>query len=533
MKRIIVIAAAFMLGLSATAQTLDQGVKMYNYKKYKSAKAVLEPMAATNAQANYYLGLTQLKMGDVAAAQATFAKYPEDFANISGTARVAFANKDVAKGMQIAKDLAAKAKKKDWQPQKYAADAITYSEGGDYQQAITWYKDVLTKNADNVDARIGLGDAFRKVPGGGGEAMNNYESITDKNANNSLAFSRIGDLWYEARNYQSALENYGKAKTADSTNPLPYKALADANARAGRYKAALENSQRYLELSDNTPEDQIDYVRALYLAKSYCDAATKAKEIMSKQQLTPALNTEMYGILGFSQADCGDSVEALKNLRVYFATQKPEQLTPAAYIQFGKLFLKLNMIDTAAYYYTKGIGSDTSRNKTDVYRDIAEAFKAKKEYCKSAEWYDNLIKANPGTQAQDYAYRAIWYFYCNDLGKAMTAATEFGTKYPEQASAFYWQGRIAAAIDSNVTTGGAEPHFIKWLGMVGPTYDKKNDLKIAYQYLVWYYFNKKDKENLTVYKNKLREIDPKDRNLLDIEEAEKAPATAPKKPKAK
>ena len=132
----------------------------------------------------------------------------------------------MGKGMQIARDLAAKSKRKEWQAEKYAADAITYTQGGDYQQAVSWYKDVLTKNADDAGTHIGLGDALRKIPGGGGDAMTNYEAVTEKDAKNSLAFTRIGDLWYEAKNYESALENYGKAKDEDNTNPLPYKSLA-------------------------------------------------------------------------------------------------------------------------------------------------------------------------------------------------------------------------------------------------------------------------------------------------------------------
>jgi tetratricopeptide (TPR) repeat protein len=381
-----------------------------------------------------------------------------------------------------------------------------------------------------MSTHIGIGDAYRKVPGGGGEAMTNYEFVTEKDAKNSLAYSRIGDLWYDARNYQSALDNYAKAKEADASNPLPYKSLADAYSRSGRYKLALENIKQYLTLSDNTMDDQIDYARILYLAQSYCDAATNAKQILNNQ-LSPAGTTEMYGILGFSQAECGDSIEAMKNIRTYFAMQNPKNITPGAYIQYGKLLLKLNMLDSAGYYYTKGIAGDTAQNKTDVYRQIAEAFKSKKEYCKSAEWYNNLIKANPSTQAGDYAWRSIMYYYCKDYTNGMASATDFATKHPDQPSAIYWQGRIQMAVDSEATTGSAEQYFIKWLAMPG---DKKpNDLKGAYTYLMYYYFHKGDKENLTVYKEKIRAIDPKDRSLMEIEEAEKAPAAKPTKTKTK
>jgi len=528
---LIVLAIAFSINANAQ-QTLDNGIKMYNYKKWQSAERILEPLAATDPKANYYLGLCYLESGNPSQANTLFLKYPDDPANISGTARVAFANKNVAKGMQIAKDLAAKSRKKEWQEEKYAADAIAFTDGGDYQQAVSWYKDVLTKTND-ADVHIGLGDVYRKIPGGAGDAMTNYEDITEKDPKNSLAFSRIGDTWYEARNYPSALDNYDKAKNADPTNPLPYKSLADAYYRSGNYQKALENMKKYMELSDNSPADLFYEDGLLYQAKSYCDAVNLSKTLLP-QQTDPAKKTELYGILGFSQAECGDSTEALKNIRTYFQMQAPTKITPGAYIQFGKLFLKLGMLDSAGVYYTKGISGDTAQNKTDIYRQIAEAFKAKKDYCKSAEWYNNLVVANPATQQLDYFWRGYMYYYCGgDYTKSLKSFEEFENKYPDSNPAIYWHARAGAAIDSEAKTGTAVPDFTKWLDKVGPNYDKKNDMKIAYEYLLFYYYNTKDKDNVKIYKEKLSAIAPDDSLLKQIEDAEKAESAPRKAPKTK
>ncbi len=535
MKKGITMIAALVLTISATAQqTVADGIKMYNYKKYQSAERILEPLAAGNVQANYYLGLAYLETGDAAKANATFTKFPEDPANISGTARVAFANKDVAKGTQIAKDLAAKTKKKEWVPEKFAADAIAYSEGGDYHQAIVWYTDVLTKT-DDADVHIGIGDAYRKVAGGGGDAMNNYEHVTEKDAKNSLGFTRIGDLWYEAHNYQSALDNYAKAKDADNTNPLPYKSLADAYARSGNFPKSLENMKTYMQLSDNTLTDKIYYAGIQYEAQSFCDAAKYAGDMLnnSGSQLTKDQIIELTGIEGYSEASCGDSVKALKDLRTYFQMQNPSKIKPGDYIQMGKLFLKLDQLDSAGYYYNKGIAGDTAQNKTDIYRQVAEGFRLKKEWCKSAEWYNNMVKANPNTQPLDYFYRGYTYYYCRTYDAALSSFKEFETKYPDQPSASYWVAKSQAAIDSDATNGTANDAFIKWLGVVGPDYykaggAKKSDQKTAYEYLLAVAFNKKDKEKLKEYEDKLREIDPDDTVLKQIEDAEKS-GNAPKK----
>jgi tetratricopeptide (TPR) repeat protein len=526
-RKVMMMLIAMVFSIGAVAQSVQDGIKMYNYEKFQSAERILSPLAATDPLANYYLGLCYIQDGDAAKASATFAKYPEDIANISGNARVAFTNKEVAKGMQIAKDLAAKSRKKEWQAEKYAADAITYTQGGDYNQAIFWYKDVQTKNPDDASTHIGLADALRKIPGGGGDAMTNYESVTEKDAKNSLAFSRIGDLWYEAKNYQSALDNYGKAKDADATNPLPYKALARAFGSSGKYKQGLDNIQKYYDLSDKTPADKINYMEAEFLAQSYCDAVKMSKDMIN--DITDMeKKTELYGILGFSEAQCGDSLDAIKNIRIWLSRRDKSKILPSDYVNVGKLFLKMGQLDSAVAYYNKGIAGDTGQNKTDIYRQIAEAFKSKKDYCNSAAWYDNLVKANPETQPADYAWRGIMFYYCHDYDKAMKAYNDFAAKYPTQPSIPYWQGRIAEAIDSDATSGAAVPYFMKWFEIIGPNYEKPNEEKGPYEYLIYYFYNKKDKENMNLYKEKLRAIDPNDKALKDLEEMEKA-ANAPKK----
>ncbi|MBC7554044.1 MAG: tetratricopeptide repeat protein [Taibaiella sp.] len=534
MKKLMIITAAASLAIGAFAQqpTVESGIKLYNYKKYNSAQKALTPLSVKDAKANYYLGLAYLDAGSATKANYQFQKYPDDPANISGTAMVAFASKDAAKGMQIAKDLAAKAKKKEFMPMLYAAKALTYSDGADLQQAIQWYKDVLTKDPNNVEAHLGLGDTYRKMTGGGGEAMNNYEAITEKDAKNSLVLSRIGDLWYEARNYSSAVEFYDKAKNADSTNPLPYYSLSQAYWRSGQFDKSLTNIRKYISISDNTISDQVNFVEILYLAKANCEAAKLAQELMT-QEVPADKKISLTGILGFAQADCGDSIEAQKNLKQYFALQKPKAITPGAYIEYGKLWLKLNNLDSASFYYLKGIEGDTAKNKTDIYRQIAEAYRMKKEYCRSGEWYDNLIKSNPATQPLDHFWCVVMYYYCKDWKSAIPAAQRFEEKYPDQASSTYWRARVLAAVDSEAATGAAEPYFASWIEKIGAEADKKEkkaDVTKAYQYLLLYNYNKKDKEKTKLYMDKLRSVDANDGLLKQIEDVEKSPAApAPKK----
>src|SRR5690606_26031967 len=133
----------------------------------------------------------------------------------------------------------------------------------------------------NALLHIGLGDAYLTLQTGGGEAMNNYEAAVEKGTHNSLAYSRIGYLWYVAQNYEKALESYNMAKDADPSNPLPYRDLAQAYQRSGRFENALSNIESYLAKSDQTTNDQITYANLLYLAKKYPEAEAKMEELLT------------------------------------------------------------------------------------------------------------------------------------------------------------------------------------------------------------------------------------------------------------
>lgn len=481
---------------------------MYRYERYESAKRILAPLAGSNPVANYYLGLAELNLGNVEAAKTTFAKYPDNNANISGTIRIAFLNGDQAGAMQMANNLADKARRKDVEPYKYAADAVAYgvsqSKGGDIQKAIEWYKKAA-ENADNSELRIAMGDAYKLLSSGGGEAMNNYEKAVEKDANNSLAYSRIGKLWYEAKNYKLALENYEKAKNADTENPLPYCELADAYSYVGNYDLSKQNLEKCLNLSDRTLEDQKKYMNVLYLSKDYAGAAAKAQELMGKGMNDPRI----AGLLGFSQLELKDSANALKNARVFITQTDPKKIYPVDYRNYGKIFLMNNMPDSADYYFAKATTVDTSANKSDAYRANAELIREARDWELSAKWYKKLITEYPqDAQAIDYFYYGVTYYYAHHYDEASKAFEEMETKFPDQPSATYWRGRAAAAIDSDAKNGNAVPHYEKWLGLQTEGLKRSNsDLMQAYQYLAIYYYNK---ENFTESEKYIAEIEKLD-----------------------
>ncbi len=509
-KAALLCFSAAMLAFSAGAQSLDEGIKMVNYERYTTAEKTLEPLAAGNALANYYLGLAYLGEDRVDDAKKAFEKFPDDAANKAGLARVAFKNKNTTEAMAIATAVAGTAKKRNWEPLVYAADAINYG-GGDAMQAIGYYEEAVKKGVDNVALRIGLGDAYLRINGGGGKAMDNYEKAVAMDPKNSLGYSRIGKLWYDARNYNDALTNYEKAKNADPSNPLPYNDLANAYFNVGKYELAKENIEEYLKLSDQSCDDKIRYANILFLAKDYDKAIAKMQEVIGSCASKPY----MYRVLGYSQFETKDYTNALQNMNIFFQKQTDaSKILPSDYMYMAKILGAQKKADSADFYYAKALAADTSSNKRQIYLDIAESYKTMSTdegYKKAGEYYKKAIDADSTkASAADYFYWGLYAYYGKNYDTAATAFQVMANKFPDQPSASYWQGRVAAAVDNEGKTGAAVPFFQKWLSIPETeAYKRKpSDLLWAYQYMALVAYNKDDNAALKENIARIKEIEP-------------------------
>ena len=539
-KTIALLAIGLAFHFGAAAQDVNEGIKMVNYERYTTAEKILQPLAGGNPLANYYLGLAQLGEGNKDAARATFSKYPDDAANKAGMARLAFTDKNGAEGQRLTKEITDKAKKKDWQPFAWAGDAVNYG-GGNTQDAINFYQEAIKRGGDNIDVRLGIGDAYQKLQGGGGEGMTNYENAVAKDAKSSLGYSRIGALWYAARNFNDALTNYAKAKDADPANPLPYRDLANAYFYVNKFDLAKQNIEKYYELSDKTCDDRIQYANILFLAKDYAPAISKMQEVLG----TCGEKPYMYRVLGYSQYETKDYGTALQNMRSFFAKQTDRsKILPSDYLYLARIYAAQKMGDSADLYYTQAIAMDTSTaGKKKTLTEIAESFKAMNDsagYAKSAHYYQMIVNtAGDKASALDYFNWGYMNYYSKNYKEAASAFEQMETKFPDQPSATYWRGRIAAAVDNEGEKGSAVPYFSKWLALPEEQYKHKPaDLTLAYQYLAIVSYKKGDKAATKDYIGKLRAIDPNDKLATQLEGIMNKPAGGTKptggtKPKGK
>ncbi len=488
--KISLVLSILMGAFSASAQTLADGIKMLQYERFESAKKILTPLATTSEDANYYLGLTELTLGNTKEASAIFAKYPESKANISGMARVLFADKNKTEAMALLNGLVKKAKRKELASvMKLAADAITYSSGGDLTQAVDWY----TKSnelAESAETYLALGDAHNDMPGGGGKAMSRWEDAAAKMQNPSLAYFKMGQLWYEAKNYDSAIALYNRASSVDPENPLPYRRFADSYYKINKYTLAKQNIEKYLKVSDNSIDDQLYYLNILYLGNETDLALNKIKELFAKGIDKPY----MYRLQGYLHLQKGMYAEALASMDKFFAKVPVDKTIPMDYTSYAKILMNTPGREAEANtFLQKSIDVDTSSDKSTAYRTLAEDFKNNNDYKNAAIWYNKLVTNFPASaQMLDYYYGGYANYYIDDYATATDQFKKLEEIYPEDPTGILWQAKVAVAQDLNSKTGIAAPLYEKYLAQIGDkTADNLAEVTKAYEYLALYNYNAK------------------------------------------
>ncbi|RQO31697.1 hypothetical protein DBR32_07050 [Taibaiella sp. KBW10] len=526
---VLAATAASAVVYDVNAQSLETGKKFLSYERYSSAHAALQPLSASSPEANYYFGLVQLGEGDVNAAKASFAKFPKDFYNQAGTARVLFAEGKGDEAFKMLQEIVDGAKKKDWEKYKVAADAITYSKTATkLDEAVAWYKTAKEKKSDNAELLIGLGDALMRQNTGAsnGEATQVFDEAIKIGGSNSLAYARKGLLWLNARQYKEALESYSQAKDADKENPLPYGDLAEVYYRSGKYELAKQNIEEYLKLSDKTTLDQLRYGNILYLTQNYKEATAKYKELIAQGQgeKTPTL----YRGLAYAQYQDNNYAEALVSFDKYRSLVKdPKDFTYEDDLYYAYVNNALSKSDeanaakytaTAEEYYVKALAKNTDEDKTALYRKIADGYKETKNWAKVSEWYDKLVKAYPEASPLDYFNAGYYAYFAKDLTKAKTGLETFNAKYPEENVGYFWLARIAAAQDPEAKTGTAVEPFKAWLNKAPKAGEarKKEDEITAYEYLALVSYNKNDGRGAVDYSKKIQALDPENKPSKQI-----------------
>ncbi len=502
-KKLSILVLAIIITVSAMAQDKKAGIKYYRYQKYQSAIKELEPLAEKDATANYYLGLSYLELEDIAKAKAIFQKKPSNYANMSGIARVLFIEEKDAEAKAMLENVIRKTSRKNKSAYLYAANAITYTDGGDLNKAIQWY-DYYLDWKKTPRALIHKGDALRKMQRGG-EAMTAYQEAGEMGNYVSLSNYKQGNLWYASKTYDSALVCYKRAATADPENPLPFYELSWAYYRINKYNRAKDQIEKYLSLSDQSPDDQTQYANILYLSKNYDAAIAKMNELFASGNG----KSYMHRVLGYSYLEKKNIPEALKNMDLLFQKHAKDKLIVQDYFTYGKILAQDSIRSgEATAYFEQGIAADTAKDKVPLYRELAESFKDAEDYKNAAIWYKKITETeSPKKEILDYWWAGQSFYLENDYASATDILTKMTEIRPDEPSGFYSLGKVAMAQDADGSKGIGVPHYKKYLELVEVKPTNQRQRITAMTYLSVSAFNNKKYEEAKRYANDILALD--------------------------
>lgn len=573
-KRIsMVVALLFFLAGGVMAQSVDEGLKKLYYGQYAGAKEDFEKIVASkpDERAFYYLGISELGLGNKEAATAAFTKgltaVPNSPLLTVGLGRIDLMNNNAAAAKQKFTTALAGLKGKNGEVSRAIADANTEVKGGDRQFALQTMEALLNnegaKKRDVYNATaadyIELGDAYRYLGGEyGGKAVSAYEKALELEANNAEAVLKQGDVNYNAKLLQQAVNDYAKAGSLDPNYAPAFYTLYQfySQPRPQQYNLAKakENLQKYLDLASPADKKKNEYYLAaiMFYDKDYDGAIAKAKSML--QTAGEGDKTRLNRMITDAYLQKGDSLSAQKAFDEYAAQIGESKLEVLDYKLGSEVYSRIKLADSAAQvginakalgYLEKFANADTTKSQ-DTYDEIAKAYTTAKIFDKAGDWYQKLldlkIEQKEKPTAVDYYNVGLNYYRASAsdagtdtalLNKAATAFGALAAAFPDITTGYYWQGMATAGKDVEAKTGVALPFFEKYISMAeGDPAKNKAGLVKAYTYLMVYYYNKEDKPNLQKYMEKLEPLDPASEPLKAIRENQNNTNRAAAQPKS-
>jgi Flp pilus assembly protein TadD len=550
-RRKSLIVALLCVANGVMAQSVEDGLKDIYYGKYRSAVETFEKVNAAkpDERAYYYEGIAQLSLEHKDSAAAVFQKGLQAIPNSPllqvGMGRIDLMNGNTAAAKQKFEAASTATEGRNGDVARAIADANTSVKGGDRGYALTIMEKLLNnegrKRKEQYTATaadyIEMGDAYRALGGeNGGKAISTYDKALELDPNNAEAIMKQGLVNYNAKLLQEAVNDWTKATNVDPKYAPAYFELFEFYITPKKNQLSWDNAatylQKYMEVGD--PADKLKneyYLAAIsFYKKDYEAAINKAKSVMPTVT-EPEEKAKFTRLVADAYLQKGDSMTAKQTMDDYVKAVGDSKLEANDYKLLSEIYGRVKIQDStqaaitdslASVYLEKYATLDTTKD-VDHYREVAEKFKSLRDYARSAQWYGKLTtdftdEQNSG-KIQDYFWKGTMEIYANKPADADSTFGAFVAKYPNQeALGLYWRGRANMLNDREAKEGTAVPYFQKFFEVGGESKMKSNLLMYPYQYMMIYYYNKEDKENLKTWMDKVLALNPNDQAAKQIQE---------------
>jgi len=539
MRFSLLVAGVASLCNVAFAQSVDQGKKFLYYQRYKSANDVFDKILASNPNnidAVYWKGQTLLAMKDSVAAGDLYSKALQSNGNapmlLAGMGGVELRNHKTADAKQRFETAISLSKGKDVNVLNAVADANIDARDGDAAYAIEKLNlATQTKNFNNADTYLLLGDAYRKQIDGG-NAVQNYNKALTLDGKLAEAKYKIGKIYETQNNKEFFLQAFDDAVKIDPMYAPAYYELfyywyfRDVNKAAGYLDSYIANSD---------PGPEVEYLKTdfLYASGKFQDAKAKAQGMITS--LGDKVSPRMYKMIAYACDTLADQACATQNIDTYFSKQDPAAIVPADYEE--RAHIRSKAADTATMLtafddYKKAIDMDTLVDNKAKYAAEAGNFAKKLNNKPAMAQAAAIVYATKKTPTNTDLY--AWGMANYQAGNFKTADSIFcgiyETKYPTEIYGYLWCARSKQAQDDTLNSQGLAVEAYQKLAEVARAMDStakaagsadstkyKAQVVTSYFFLASYFNDiKKEKQAAIEWMKKVLEVDPTNQTADNI-----------------
>jgi tetratricopeptide (TPR) repeat protein len=509
------LSGALLLAVPAFSQTLKDAIRLTDNEQFQKAAAAYQKLIQaqpSNGEIYFYYGENYFRNEEADSAAMMYQKGIDVNAthplNYVGLGKIALVKgKDAEAKSHFYKASTALSGNKNATVLTKIAEAYLSVDPKNVEEAMKNLNLALKLEPANVETRLVLGDAHLENPSdpqSGGNAIKQYEKAIELDKTSAKGYLRAGKLWVRAKNWSLALEQFKKAIETEPNFAPAYRERAELYFRAGKYSEAVADYEKYLQLN-NDPAARVRYAQFLYLAKQY----SKSIEEINKIQAKDSSNVVLFRIMGYNLYETKDYPKGLSYMNRFFekAKVKGTKIIPDDYIHLGRLQSGVGQDSLAVLSLQKGFEMDTTRK--DIYSEIGVVQMKRKKYQEAAEAFEKKIAGGGDVTINDYNYLGKSYYILKDYVKADTAFAMVVKMYPALPLGHLWRAKSKVMLDPETKEGLAKPFYEQFILLAQSDVAKnKKDLIDAYEYLGFYYFQKKDYACAKVAFEKLKEIDP-------------------------
>ncbi|MCU0423631.1 MAG: tetratricopeptide repeat protein [Bacteroidia bacterium] len=523
---------AAVIGLSAQAQTLNDGLKAFEFEKFEAARSIFSALVqkdAKDAESWFYLGqaYTNLYKDDSAAwaYNQGVLNNPKSGYNYIGLGELQLAQKNIPQAQaqfKIALDLVRGRDGiiKDAKTLRLVAEAMINTDNKLVDDASNYIQSALEVAPNDYEVLITAGELeIEKNKTNVGPAASIFEKAIDIQPKNPYAHTQLAAIWIRVRNSSTALASLDTALKLDPNYAPALKLKSELYYRSKRYEEAKKYYTRYLEQSEASTANQTRFVRILYNSKDYEEVVKIIPEI----QKTDKSDKYMYRLLGYSYYEVADEKKdtnlirpGIDALNTFLATIDPAKIIALDYEYLGKLYGKLKGKDSLALYnFKKALEIDP--NKTELYREMGVLYNSIRKFDLAITSFETYIANTKKVTLVDYQRLGLSAYYGKQYAKSDSAYAKILEQQPTYADGYLWRGNNQQFLDPQAKDTLGYFYYNTYISMAESNTEKnKKNLLIAYDYMVTYFIQKDKPAESKIYLNKILTLDPENKRAKDI-----------------